>query len=287
MTTATLNCNSFNFISDLVRERSAIVLEPGKTYLVESRLAPVAREHGMHTVDELVEALRRPGAQALTRKVVEAMTTNETSFFRDMHPFDALKSQILPELIINRSRERTLTIWSNACSSGQEVYTIAMILRENFPQLTGWKVRLIASDLSSQILAKAKEGLFNQTEVNRGLPLPMLLKYFTKSGLTWKIKDEIRSMVEFCEINLVETWPTLPPMDVVFLRNVLIYFSPETKKEILGKARRVLRPDGYLFLGGAETTMNLDTAFERQTIGKATCYRIGASSKQLPVASKS
>lgn len=275
MTTATLNCNSFNFISDLVRERSAIVLEPGKNYLVESRLAPVAREQGMHTVDELVEALRRPGAQALTRKVVEAMTTNETSFFRDMHPFDALKTQIVPELINNRSRERTLTIWSNACSSGQEVYTIAMILREYFPQLVGWRVRLIASDLSSQILAKAKEGVFNQTEVNRGLPLPMLLKYFTKNGLTWRIKDELRSMVEFSELNLVEQWPVLPPMDIIFLRNVLIYFSPETKKEILGKARRLLRPDGYLFLGGAETTMNLDSAFERVTIGKATCYRIG------------
>ncbi len=274
MTTATLTCNSFNFISDLVRERSAIVLEPGKTYLVESRLSPVARENGMHSVDDLVEALRRPGSQALTRKVVEAMTTNETSFFRDIHPFDALKAHILPELLANRARERTLTIWSNACSSGQEVYTIAMILRENFPQLAGWKVRLLATDLSSQILAKAKEGIFNQTEVNRGLPLPMLLKYFTKSGLTWRIKDEIRHMVEFSELNLVENWPVLPPMDVIFLRNVLIYFSPETKKEILGKARRVLRPDGYLFLGGAETTMNLDNAFERATVGKATCYRL-------------
>lgn len=273
--TATLTVNSFAFISELVRERSAIVLEPGKTYLVESRLSPIAREHGMHTVDELVEALRRPGSQALTRKVVEAMTTNETSFFRDMHPFDALKTQIFPELINNRSRERTLTIWSNACSSGQEVYTIAMILREHFPQLNGWRVKLVASDLSSQILAKAKEGTFNQTEVNRGLPLPMLLKYFTKSGLTWRIKDEIRNMVDFCEINLVEPWPNLPPMDVIFLRNVLIYFSPETKKEILGKVRRAMRPDGYLFLGGAETTMNLDASFERTTIGKATCYRIG------------
>ncbi len=248
MTTATLTCDSFSFISDLVRDRSAIVLEPGKTYLVESRLAPLAREHGLQSIDDLVEALRRPGAQSLTRKVVEAMTTNETSFFRDMHPFDALKTQILPELINNRSRERTLSIWSNACSSGQEVYTIAMILRENFPQLAGWKIKLVASDLSSQILAKAREGVFNQTEVNRGLPLPMLLKYFTKNGLTWRIKDEIRNMVDFCELNLVEPWPSIPAMDVIFLRNVLIYFSPETKKEILAKARRVLRPDGYLFL---------------------------------------
>ncbi len=274
--TATLSNTAFNFISDLVRERSAIVLEAGKTYLVESRLSPVAREHGMQSVDQLVDALRRPGSQTLTRQVVEAMTTNETSFFRDVHPFDALKTQIIPELINNRSRERTLSIWSNACSSGQEVYTIAMLLRDNFPQLAGWKVRLLATDLSSQILAKAREGVFNQTEVNRGLPLPMLLKYFQKNGLTWRVKDEIRNMVEFSELNLVEPWPVLPQMDVIFLRNVLIYFSPETKKEILNKARRVMRPDGYLFLGGAETTMNLDTSFERVQIGKATCYRIGS-----------
>ncbi len=272
MSTATLNNTAFEFICELVRDRSAIVLDPSKTYLVESRLNPVVRSCGMSSIDELVDALRKPNSLKLTQAVIEAMTTNETSFFRDLHPFEALKNEILPKLIESRSRERVLNIWSNACSSGQEVYTIAMLLKENFPALGGWKVRLIASDLSTQILDKAREGIFNQTEVNRGLPLPLLLKYFQKNGLTWQIKDDIRKMVEFRQVNLVETFPQLPPMDIVFLRNVLIYFSPETKREILHKVKRVMRPDAFLFLGGAETTMNLDVPFERQQFGKATCY---------------
>ncbi len=273
MSTATLNTNAFEYICTLVRDKSAIVLEPSKTYLVESRLNPVARANGLASIDDLVEALRKPNSTKLTQAVIEAMTTNETSFFRDLHPFDALKSTIVPGLMEARSRERVLNIWSNACSSGQEVYTIAMLLKENFPDLGGWKVRLVASDLSTQILDKAREGIFNQTEVNRGLPLPMLLKYFQKNGLTWQIKEEIRKMVEFRQVNLVETFPQLPPMDIVFLRNVLIYFAPETKRDILQKVRKVMRPDGVLFLGGAETTMNLDVPFVREQVGKATVYK--------------
>ena len=273
--TPTLDANSFNFVSSFIREKSAIVLEPSKAYLVESRLSPIARENGMSSVAELVNALRRPGNRDLSRQVVDAMTTNETSFFRDLHPFEALKSHVIPELMEKRAKERTLNIWSNACSSGQEVYTIAMILRESFPALAGWRVRLIASDLSSAILRKAQEGLFNQTEVNRGLPMPLLLKYFSKVGLQWQIREDIRKMVEFREVNLVETWPMLPTMDIVFLRNVLIYFSPETKATILNKVQRIMRADGSLFLGGAETTMNLDTNFIRVPVGKAICYRPG------------
>lgn len=273
--TPTLDANSFNFVSSFIREKSAIVLEPSKAYLVESRLSPIARENGMSSVAELVNALRRPGNRDLSRQVVDAMTTNETSFFRDLHPFEALKSHVIPELMEKRAKERTLNIWSNACSSGQEVYTIAMILRESFPSLAGWRVRLVASDLSSAILRKAQEGLFNQTEVNRGLPMPLLLKYFSKVGLQWQIREDIRKMVEFREVNLVETWPMLPTMDIVFLRNVLIYFSPETKATILNKVQRIMRADGSLFLGGAETTMNLDTNFIRVPVGKAICYRPG------------
>jgi len=268
-----LDNSTFDFVCNFVREKSAIVLEPSKAYLVESRLNPVARENGMSSLAELVTALKKPSSRDLARKVIDAMTTNETSFFRDLHPFDALKTNIIPELMEKRAKERTLNIWSNACSSGQEVYTIAMLLRDNFPALAGWKVRLIASDLSSVILKKAQDGIFNQTEVNRGLPMPMLLKYFTKNGLQWQIKEDIRKMVEFREVNLVETWPMLPTMDIVFLRNVLIYFSPETKTTILNKVSRILRPDGCLFLGGAETTMNLDTKFARVQVGKATVYR--------------
>jgi chemotaxis protein methyltransferase CheR len=264
---------AFQYICHLVRERSAIVLDPGKAYLVEARLSPVARNHGLTSLSDLVAAMRRPTSRELVREVIEAMTTNETSFFRDIHPFDAIRTAIIPDLIQKRSGERTLNIWSNACSSGQEIYSIAMILREHFPLLSNWKVRLVATDLSSQILNRAREGLFNQTEVNRGLPLPLLLKYFKKEGMQWRINSDIRDSIELRELNLVETWPSLPPMDIVFLRNVLIYFSTDTKKAILAKLRRNLRPDGCLFLGAAETTMNLDTSFVRVEVGKTVCYR--------------
>ncbi len=273
MTTLLLTPNSFNFISTLVRNKAAIVLEPSKSYLIESRLNPVARDNGLESLEDLVSALQRPGSQALTQQVVEAMTTNETSFFRDLHPFDALRQQIIPELIEKRAKDRTITIWSNACSSGQEVYTIAMIIREHFPELQGWKLKLIASDLSTQILDKARQGIFNQTEVNRGLPMPLLLKNFEKKGIGWQIKEEIRKMVDFKVINLIEPFPVMQSPDIVFLRNVLIYFAPEVKRDILNKVRKIMKPDGFLFLGGAETTMNLNVAFERVQIGKAVCYK--------------
>lgn len=269
-----LDPQSFSFITNLVRNKSAIVLESGKAYLVESRLTPVARELGLQNISELVSELQKPGSQKLTQRVVEAMTTNETSFFRDIHPFTALKEQILPGLIQRRAKEKSLSIWSNACSSGQEPYTIAMLIAEHFPMLKEWKVRIISSDLSSQILDRARLGVFNQTEVNRGLPMSFLLKYFTKNGNQWKIRDDIRKMVEFRELNLVEPFPALlPAMDIVFLRNVLIYFSPETKSEILKKVHKVMHKDSYLFLGGSETTMNLNVSFEREQFGTAVGYR--------------
>lgn len=267
--------NDFQFLTSLVQSKSAIVVEAGKGYLIESRLLPLLNELGLESLSDLVAQLRKPSARETTQRVVEAMTTNETSFFRDIHPFQTLQSHILPELIKSRAKDRSISIWSNACSSGQEVYSIAMLIRQHFPELNTWKIRLVASDLSSKILNKAKEGLFNQTEVNRGLPMPMLLKYFNREGANWRLTDEIRNMVEFREVNLIEAWPaTISKMDIVFLRNVLIYFSPETKAEVICKVRKALRDDGHLFLGGAETTMNLKVPFERQVIGKAACYRI-------------
>lgn len=268
-----IDTQTFSFLSQFIRSKSAIVLEPSKTYLLESRLMPIVRENGLENLAELVDRLKRPGSRELAQKVVDAMTTNETSFYRDIHPFDAMKTHMIPELIKRREKEKTLNIWSNACSSGQEVYSIAMLLREYFPQLAGWRVRLIASDLSSAILKKAQQGIFNQTEVNRGLPMQLLLKYFIKQGLNWQIKDEVRKGIEFQEVNLIERWPTLPSMDIVFLRNVLIYFDPATKTNVLNKVRAQMKTDGYLFLGGAETTMNLEVALSRETVGKATCYR--------------
>jgi chemotaxis protein methyltransferase CheR len=275
MSTATLlNSSDFDYIRNLVHSRSAIVLEPEKMYLIDARLTPVARQHGLNSLSEMIQHLRECPANALHQQVVEAMTTNETSFFRDLHPFETLRQTLLPELIAKRAAHKSLGIWSAACSSGQEPYTIAMLLREHSTPLTNWNVRLIATDLATKTLSRAREGMYNQSEVNRGLPAPLLVKYFQKQGQNWQIKEDIRRMVQFTELNLVGEWPSMPPLDIVFLRNVLIYFSTDTKKLILKKVRQVLRPDGYLFLGAAETTLNLDDAFERVQLGKTICYRL-------------
>jgi chemotaxis protein methyltransferase CheR len=217
--------------------------------------------------------------------VVELMTTNETWFFRDLRPFEVLRSSILPELLTRRSDERRLHIWSAACSSGQEPYTMAMIISEHFPQLASWNVRIIATDLSTEILDRARAGRYSQLEVNRGMPAALLVKYFRKVGNEWHISDAIRRQVEFRELNLVEAWLVLPLMDLVFLRNVLIYFDVETKKSIFGRVRRLLRPDGYLMLGGAETTLNIDDAFERTAFDRAGAYQLRTSPQPVPVPS--
>ena len=272
-----LSVHDFNYVRELVQRRSAIALDAGKEYLVESRLASVAAQHGCASLQELVTRLRAPASDRLQHAVVEAMTTNETSFFRDVHPFEALRKAVLPELIQRRAVERRLNIWCAACSSGQEPYSIAMLVREHFPALLGWNLRLYATDLSNEMVERARQGRYRQLEVNRGLPAPMVVKYFERQGTEWQLKEEVRRMVEFRRLNLIEPWPAWPPMDLVFLRNVLIYFDTPTKQGILGKMRRVLRPDGCLFLGGAETTLNLDDAFVRVQYDRAGCYRLRGS----------
>ncbi len=263
----------FDYIRDLVRARSAIVLEPGKEYLVESRLAPLARAEGYDSIAGLVGQLRKPGSQQLQNQVVEAMTTNETSFFRDVHPFEALREHLLPELIERRAGERALRIWSAACSSGQEAYSIAITIREHFPELGAWDVRILGTDLSTEMLERAREGKYAQIEANRGLPSKMLVKYFEHKGAGWQVKPELRAMLEVKAMNLVEPWGPVPRMDLVFLRNVLIYFDVPTKRAVLERVRSVLRPDGYLFLGAAETTMNIHERFERVPFERMACYR--------------
>jgi chemotaxis protein methyltransferase CheR len=266
----------YDYIRNLVMQRSAIVLDASKDYLAESRLMPLAEREGMSSLGELVARLRGERFGRLHRKVVEAMTTNETSFFRDVHPFEALRKAILPDLLARRRSERRLSVWSAACASGQEAYSIAMLLRESFPELAGWRVEIIASDLSTEVLARARRGLFSQIEVNRGLPAALLVKHFRKRGTDWQLAGGIRSMVDFRELNLAETWPSLPRMDIVLLRNVLIYFDVETKRRVLARTREVMRPDGYLLLGAAETTFNLDDAFERIQLDRSGCYRLRA-----------
>jgi chemotaxis protein methyltransferase CheR len=269
---ATLARADFDYIRDVVRKQSAIVLEPGKEYLVESRLLPIARDTG-GSIAALVSQMRREPAGVLTAKVVDAMTTNETSFFRDNHPFEALAKHVVPDLVRTRAAERRLSFWCGASSSGQEPYTIAMVLRDALAGHPGWTTSLLATDLSAEMLARTKAARYSQLEVNRGLPVTMLVKHFDKVGTEWVVKPELRSTVQTRPLNLAVPFPAMGPFDVVFLRNVLIYFDTPTKKAVLDRVRRVLRPGGYLFLGGAETTLTIDDAWERVVLDRATAYR--------------
>jgi chemotaxis protein methyltransferase CheR len=268
----TVHPADFEFLRALLRGKSAIVLDDGKEYLVESRLAPVLREAQLPTIRDLVQSLRGRNA-ALEAKVVDAMTTNETSWFRDIHPFEAMRTTLLPELLERRKGAQDITIWCAAASSGQEPYSLAMLIREHFPQLASWSVRILATDLSPSMIERARGGHYSQLEMNRGLPAAYLVKYFERAGAEWQVKSEIRSMVEYKLLNLAEPWPTMPPLDMLFIRNVLIYFDRDTKRSILGSARKVLRPEGTLVLGSSETTFNIDDGWASRTIGKAILYQ--------------
>jgi len=264
----------FAFIRDLLRDRCGIVLEPGKEYLVETRLMPVARQLSLNSITELVARLRVHADGALRTQIVEAMMTTETSFFRDGHPFETLRQQVLPDLIERRRPERRLAIWCAACSTGQEPYSVALLIREHFPELVGWDLTLLATDVSREVLARAVEGRYSPLEVSRGLPPALLTKYFTHRAASWQLRADVRRMVKFQELNLARRWPPLPPLDLVMLRNVMIYFDVETKKVILDRVARLLRPDGYLLLGGAETTINLVDCYRRREHLKSGFYQL-------------
>jgi chemotaxis protein methyltransferase CheR len=267
-----INPADFDFISKIVREQSAIVLEKGKEYLVESRLMPLVHQEKLESLENLVRKVKSAPRGPLKDAVIEAMTTNETSFYRDIHPFETLKKIILPELIEKRRTKKELNIWCGASSSGQEPYSLVMLLKNSFPELITWKTKFSASDLSNQMLNRCKSGIYSQLEINRGLPAPLMVKYFQRIGTEWQVKEELRKMIQFRIINLSETWPMMPQLDLVMMRNVLIYFDVEMKKNILGRVRKLLRPDGYLFLGAAETTLNLDENFERMPFKQSGCY---------------
>lgn len=264
----------FQCVCEFVRDRSAIVLEPGKEYLVESRLAPLAKELHLDSVGAVIRRLAANPDNGLGTRVVEAMVTSETSFFRDMHPFESLRKHVLPDLISRRRSERALNVWCAAASTGQEPYSVALLLREHFPELADWRVSHVATDLSADVLARARAGRFSQLEVNRGLPAALLMKHFRQHGSTWVLDDDVRRAVEFREMNLAKPWPWLPRLDLILLRNVMIYFDTATKRSILGRAARLLRPDGYLLLGGAETTLNLEDSLRRVDAVKGGFYQL-------------
>jgi len=264
----------FEYLRKLMAEQTAIVLDAGKEYIAESRLARLVEQEGFESIRDLVQALRSNAFDGLQRRVVNAMTNNETWFFRDLLPFRALRTVVLPALISARLVERRLRIWCAACSTGQEPYSIAMLLREYFPELRNWNVHLLATDISSSVLERAQRGHYSQLEINRGLPAALLTRYFSREGLDWVISDELRRSVEFKVFNLSEPWREFPSCDVIFVRNVLIYFDLETKKQIFARIRRCLRDDSYMFMGGAETTLNLDDNFERVQFETTAFYRL-------------
>jgi chemotaxis protein methyltransferase CheR len=270
----TITKSDFAFVAELLHRESAIALGPGKEYLVHARLMPVAQATGHRGVAALVAALRAGGPAVLRQRVVEALTTNETSWFRDREPFSALSGTVLPELVGSRPAGRPLRIWSAACSTGQEPYSIAITLQEYLPP--GVRYELVASDLSASVLARAESGRFSQLEINRGMPAPLLVRYFGREGAHWLVNPALRRDLTFSRINLAGPPLSLAPFDVIFLRNVLIYFDVDAKRAALRQVRRLLNPGGWLFLGVAETTLGLSDDFERDATGKTSAYRLRA-----------
>lgn len=261
----------FEYLRTLVREQSGVVLEPHKDYLAELHLDKLASQAGFESIAAFTEHLKTIPFNQLHIQAVEALLISETSFFRDRTPFEALQTAVLPPLIQSRSSQRSITIWSAGCSTGQEPYSLAMLIRESFPELSTWTVRLIASDVSTRSLSRAQQGLYTHLETSRGLTPAMRDRYFRPVGTSWQIRDEIRQMVEFRQLNLLHSWHSLPQIDIIFLRNVLIYFNSDTKQSILDKVKTYLRSDGYLFLGSGETTFYLDPRFEA-IHGKTSLY---------------
>lgn len=253
--------SDYEFLRKLLKERSGLDLSSDKQYLVESRLIPLARRVGLNGIAELVAKIKA-GADALTSEVVEAMTTNETFFFRDKIPFDHLRETILPALMQARASRRSLRIWSAASSSGQEPYSIAMCLKEKAAALAGWRVEILATDLSQSVLEKSRAGIFSQFEVQRGLPIQMLVKHFTQVGELWQLNADIRAMVQHRQLNLLQDFAHLGSFDVIFCRNVMIYFDQDTKAGIFDRLAKALEADGVLALGAAESVVGISDAFK-------------------------
>jgi len=269
--TVKIDSENYKFLQEYVYRESGIVLDGDKLYLFEARLTPIMRQRQLSSLNDLCALLQADGDAPLKRQVVEAMATHETSFFRDPAQYDALRTVVLPELIEQRRDTKRMTFWSAAASSGQEAYSLAIMLREM--GLGDWNIQILATDFSTQVLERARTGKFLQIEVNRGLPVAYLVKYFTRAGLDWQLKDEVRRMVQFAPLDLRQSMRTLGPFDVVFCRNVLIYFDIESKRKILAEIRETLFRGGYLLLGGSETTLNLDERFVRKIVGPAVFYQ--------------
>ncbi len=252
----------FDVYKTMLYAKSGYVITIDKAYLLESRLAPVIKKHGIATMDALTAKLRTSPPTALVDDIVDAMTTNETMFFRDQKPFDKFRDVIVPNIIKAKGAGCTIRIWSAACSSGQEPYCLAMLMKENALKWAGVKFEILATDLSREILDQARAGKYSQFEVQRGMPIMMLVKYFNQTGETWTIKDDIKSMVQYKQFNLLDAMEQFGTFDIIFCRNVLIYFDQATKGKILEKMAKRIQKHGYLLMGGAETVLGITQSFK-------------------------
>jgi chemotaxis protein methyltransferase CheR len=265
--------SDYAYLRKLVRRQSANEIDPSRNALFDTRLTPMARLAGVRNLEEFVDVLRADKESQLHRAVAEAMTINETSFFRDRLPFEMLRETVLPELITRRGNERRLRIWSAACSTGQEAYSVAMLLREHFPELADWDVRIIGTDISQQVVEAARRGRYRRIDVNRGLPVRMLVKYLERDGESWVMSAAVHGMCDFIEANLCGKLPRLPVFDLVLLRNVLLYFPQEERGRVFAEVRRQMTPDGYLLLGNAEQAEDSTKLFQVQFASGCYVYR--------------
>jgi chemotaxis protein methyltransferase CheR len=256
-----MNQPDYEYLRKLLRDNSGLDLSADKQYLIESRLLPLARKAGLSSIADLVQKLKG-GSSAFITQVVEAMTTNETFFFRDKTPFDHFRDSIMPEILKARASRKSVRIWCAAGSTGQEPYSLAMCLKETGAALSGWRVEILATDLSQEVLEKSRSGVYSQFEVQRGLPIQMLVKYFKQAGDVWQINADLRAMVQHRQLNLLHDFSQLGVFDVIFCRNVLIYFDQETKVNIFSRLARAMEPDGFLALGAAETVVGLTEVFK-------------------------
>ncbi len=256
-----MNPNDFKYLTDIIISRSGIVLGEDKLYLLESRLIPIIKPMGMQTLENLVDYLRKNNDAKLIAEIIDAMTTNETSFFRDSKPFEQLRRYVLPKIIEQNSSTKKIKIWSAACSTGQEPYTTAMCLLEEAQRLSGWTYEIVATDLCSKVIERAKEGIYSQFEVQRGMPIQLLLKYFTQETDYWRINDSVKKNISFSSMNLLDDYSRMGTFDIIMCRNVLIYFNEETKRKVLEKLKKQLNKGGFLYLGSTETIFGISDDF--------------------------
>jgi len=267
---SSIHSENYRFLQEHVYSQAGIVLEDNKHYLFESRLTPIVRRLGLSSINDLCAMLKVARGAEVGRQVVEAMTTNETYFFRDPAHYEAIRTALLPRLKQQRQDVRKMRFWSAAASTGQEAYSLAMILLE--AGFADWNIQILGTDFSTEVLERARAGTYQQIEVNRGLPASLLVKHFIRSGVNWQLREPVRRMVRFETIDLRKSMHTLGPFDLVFCRNVMIYFDAETKRKILEELHGTLFRGGWLMLGGAETASGIEELFEKQSIGSAAVY---------------